>query len=63
MEVRGASGGCGLDGFLIAPGRSLTPRRGRQRYQLRMDLVFLLVLCGFFALSWGLVRLCARLAP
>jgi len=23
-----------------------------------MDIVFIAILCGFFALSWGLVRLC-----
>lgn len=28
-----------------------------------LDLFYLLVLVGFFALSWGFVRLCERLLP
>jgi hypothetical protein len=28
-----------------------------------MDFAFLLLIAGFFALSWGFVRACAALAP
>ncbi len=28
-----------------------------------MDLVFIVLTLGFFALSWGFVRLCAWLEP
>jgi len=28
-----------------------------------MDLVFIVVTIGFFALSWGFVRFCASLEP
>lgn len=30
---------------------------------MMMDLLFLLLLCGFFLLTGGFVRLCHRLAP
>lgn len=50
----------------MAPAGALTPPGSGQRYQASMqlaDLVFAAVLGGFFALSWGFVRLCEHLGP
>lgn len=58
-----------VNGFLIRRAAFLTSSLWSEPYSARhrrekismMDLLYLSLTAGLFALSWGLVRLCARL--
>lgn len=55
-----ASGGRGTPLF-FTPAASEKWEFGTSRQGRQMDLVYVALTIGFFALSWGLVKLCERL--